>query len=204
MYLTIKKKIKRITKSSKGFSAAEWVVCAVILGIIFVNLGKQMVSSLNNGKFVQKIADTEVLSTQKATELFNDSKNQAAKISEGQTRAGSISPNQPVDGYFDLFNDSACLLRNYAQSSSTGDSPTKDGTSSSGTTEGTLSRLDCSTSTFREPSQSLEPKFRRQWLVVKDFPNKNDVTYSVVVVYLEKNQVVRLTTLTKTDGAITK
>ncbi len=179
------------------------------------------------------MADTASLSTQKATELFNDSKNQAAKIPEGQTKIGSIDPNKPVDGYFDLFNDSACLLRNYAQAppekitidnvknsfgsnvsttlandtgkesaiAGKGRLPGDLGSDDSG---GTLSRLDCSTSTFREPSQSLEPKFRRQWLILKDFPNKSDITYSVIVVYLERNKVVRLNTITKTDGAISK
>ncbi|MBI4853967.1 MAG: hypothetical protein HY819_19390 [Acidobacteria bacterium] len=226
------KKAKRLIKGNDGFTALEWIICTVLLAIIFTNLAKVMISSLKNGLLVQKVADTAFLSTQKANELFNDSKKQLAKIPSGQTKIGSIDPSNPVDGYFDLFNASACLLRTTSQlpptkitvegqptsnsnisttstNSTNSETPQKSGIGKggelgNGDSDGNFSRIDCSTSTFKEPNQSLEPRYRRQWMIIKDFPNKNDVTFSVIVVHYDKNKILRSYTLSKTDGTISK
>ncbi|MBL8195963.1 MAG: hypothetical protein JNM06_19375 [Blastocatellia bacterium] len=61
--------------------------------------------------------------------------------------------------------------------------------------------LDCSTSAVLNPSQSLIPKFRRQWLIRKDFPNPNDVTACVIVVYQDTQTIARTHIITKSDGS---
>ncbi|MBK7993971.1 MAG: hypothetical protein IPK14_11290 [Blastocatellia bacterium] len=54
------------------------------------------------------------------------------------------------------------------------------------------------------PSNSLIPKFRRQWLVKKDFPNPKDVTAYVIVVYQDTKTIARTQIITKSDGTTRK
>lgn len=183
MFQNLTQKCKRFIK---GFSAIEWIIAAILLGIVFANVGRLMVTTIKNGVFVQKLTDTNTLITQKTNQLFSDSKNQASKIPAGQTQIGSIDPSRPVAGYFDLFNESGCLI--------TSGTPTKDGT------DLPTSPLDCSTSNFTNPSRSTFPRFRRQWLVVKNFPNPQDVTAYVIVVYQDNNSISRINFATKSDG----
>ncbi len=65
---------------------------------------------------------------------------------------------------------------------------------------GGATTLDCPASNVLNPSNSLIPKFRRQWLVKKDFPNPKDVTVSVIVVYQDTNAIARTRVVTKSDG----
>jgi hypothetical protein len=221
---TLKNKLKQFNKFSKntyGYSMVEWIIAVTILSIIFVNVGKFIIVTLRNGQLVQITADTASLSSRKATDLFIDSKNQVSKIPQGEIKAGSIDPNNPVDGYFDLFNSAGCQISNRTQSLPPAkitvdkQAPVSNNTSTSikgdignGDSEGsTFSAIDCSTSTYVNATaaqQSTDPKYRRQWAVVKDFPNKNDVTFSVIVFHLDRKEVLRLYTMTKSDGAIIK
>ena len=52
-----------------------------------------MVATIKSGRFSQKLTDVNLLSLKKATDLYNDS----------------------VNGYFDLLNESGCLLSSFAQ-----------------------------------------------------------------------------------------
>ncbi len=205
----VQRLIEKGKKLIKGFSAIEWIIAAVLLGIVFASVGKLMVTAIKNGVFVQKLTDTNTLITLKTNELFNDSKNQVAKIPKGQTQVGSIDPDKPVAGYFDLFNESGCLITSGTSKGETG-SGTVGGTKGgigSGAIGGTIdtgSTLDCSTSSFTNPSRSTFPRFRRQWSIVKDFPNPNDVTACVIVVYQDNNSIARMNFVTKSDGISSK
>lgn len=60
--------------------------------------------------------------------------------------------------------------------------------------------IDCSKSTFGKSSKSTTPQFRRQWVIVRNVPNKGDNTISVVIIDLVTNQIVRSQTLVKVEG----
>jgi len=208
---------KRFTQrkdfSSKGFTLIETIIAVAIGAIIFGGIATLCTSTIKNGKFVEKLSDTNVLLSQKLSDLFNNASVESAKIPNNVLRVGSINPSSPVNGYFDLLNESGCLISNPITSpvleppikagarfgtgklgdlgSDTGDSPTQ-------------SALNCSTSTFTTTSQSLIPKFRRQWVIAKDFPGVGDMTFSVVIVAIQTNQIVTASTITKSDGVSIK
>ncbi|MBL8150306.1 MAG: hypothetical protein JNN15_10315 [Blastocatellia bacterium] len=46
----------------------------------------------------------------------------------------------------------------------------------------------------------LRVKYLRQWMIVKDHPNTGDISVYVTVKNSEKNRVLRLTKIVKTDG----
>jgi prepilin-type N-terminal cleavage/methylation domain-containing protein len=205
----------------QGFSLTEYMIATILIGIIFAGVGKIMLSTVNNGRFSQKLTDVNLLSLKKATDLYNDSVNQANLIPENQTQIGSIDPNNPISGYFDLLNESGCLLGAFAQNPN--DTPKDDdngkggkgGNPKGGKTNpidnlnkdgrqnygGGGTTLDCSTAAVLNPSNSLIPKFRRQWLIRKDFPNPKDVTACVIVVYQDTNTIARTHIITKSDGS---
>ncbi|MFY9226499.1 MAG: hypothetical protein WAQ98_27740, partial [Blastocatellia bacterium] len=109
-------KLKNLTKPNiRGFSLVEYMISAILICIMFGGIGKIMLATINNGRFVQKFVDVNLLSLKKASELYNDSVNQANFIPKNQTQIGSINPNDPVTGYFDLLNESGCLLSSFAQ-----------------------------------------------------------------------------------------
>ncbi len=97
-------------KRNKGFSLIEYIIAFVLIGAVMATLFSITVGGLKNGRFVQKLADVKVLASQKATDLFNDIPNQLKNIPRGQTIGGSIDPNAPAIGYFDLLNESGCVV----------------------------------------------------------------------------------------------
>lgn len=99
----------------QGFHLVEYMIAAILIAIMFGGIGKIMLSTINNGRFSQKLTDVNLLSLKKATELYNDSVNQANLIPNNQTQIGSIDPNNPVTDYFDLLNESGCLLGAFVQ-----------------------------------------------------------------------------------------
>lgn len=208
MFNKIKHKLNR---THQGFSAVEYMIAAILLAIIFINLGKLLITGIKNGQFVKKLADVGALASQKTTELLNDTPNQVKLIPSGQTQVGSIDPNFPMPGYFDLLNESGCLI-NSSSSPNPPNPPSpkeKDGRGIDPTDDidkgqGTLSTLDCSKSTVPNPSNSTFAKFRRQWLIKRNFPTTNDVTSYVIVIKQDTNDIVRVRYATKSDGVVTK
>ncbi len=209
--------------SSCGFTLMETVIAISISIIILGGIVTLAVRVVKNGKFTEKLGDTNVLLTQKTTDLFNNTVGEVAKIPKGETRAGSINPEQPITGYFDITNESGCVIK----SSKSFPvpiipvepivEPTKGIKTSKTSNRGKFgdlgddlgdsgdgSPLSCSTSTFKTPSNSLEPKFRRQWAVVKDFPALGDVSFSVVIVAIQTNQITMSSIITKSDGFTSK
>lgn len=212
-------RLKFLTKSNiRGFSLVEYMIAAILIGIMFGGLGKIMLTTINNGRFVQKFVDVNVLSLKKASELYNDSINQVNLIPKNQTQIGSINPNNPINGYFDLLNESGCLLSSFAQNPNDDGKGGKDDNPKGKTAKtdpiNNLNQnnkqnyggatLDCSASNVLNPSNSLIPKFRRQWLVKKDFPNPKDVTAYVIVVYQDTKTIARTQIITKSDGTTRK
>lgn len=97
-------------KSAKGFSLLEYIIAFVLIGVVMSTLFALTVGGVKNGRFVQKLADVKVLASQKATDLYKDLPNQLKNIPLNQSVAGSIDPNNPAQGYFELLNDSGCIV----------------------------------------------------------------------------------------------
>lgn len=199
--------------SSKGFTLIETIIAVAIGAIIFGGIATLCVSTVKNAKFVEKLTDTNTLLSQKMSDLLNNASVETAKIPKDVLRVGSINPSSPVSGYFDTLNESGCLISNPITSPvleppikagarlGTGKLGDLDSNTGDSTTQ---PALNCSTSTFTTTSQSLIPKFRRQWVIVKDFPGVGDMTFSVVIVAIQTNQIVTASTITKSDGVSIK
>lgn len=215
--------------SNHGFTLLEAIIALVIGAIILAGAITLGVTTIKNGKFVEKAFDVSVFLGQKTTQLFNNANNEIAKIPKGQTKVGSINPEQAVVEYFDLLNESGCVINPRAitvpspivEPTKVPTSKITDGSTSAkdsgkgklgdfgnlgdlGDGTDTLPLLDCSISALSSPSSSTEPKFRRQWVVVKDFPSPGDITFSVVIIAIQTNQIVVSSAITKSDGASIK
>ncbi|MBI4852361.1 MAG: type II secretion system protein [Acidobacteria bacterium] len=97
-------------KKAKGFTLLEYIIAFVLVGAVMSTLFSLTIGGVKNGKFIQKLADVRVLASQKATELYNDLPKNLKNIPISQTTGGSIDPNNPAQGYFDLVNDSGCVV----------------------------------------------------------------------------------------------
>jgi hypothetical protein len=237
--------------NNKGFSLFE-VVIAIILGIsVMAVLMTLTLGGVKNNRFALTLSDMSTLTEQKASDVFKDIPRQIANMSNGVNTLGSLNPEQPVNGYFDLLNDSGCVLKTGYQlegsvgngkggfgsgggtgtgddgsviggtgggkgglgtgglgtgglgtggtkgGNDDGDGKGDDGNGGSG---GTITGLDCSRATFGVPTSSLIPRYRRQWIVVKNKPNVGDTTVGIVLVDLVSNSILRSQLITKIDG----
>lgn len=231
--------------NNKGFSLFE-VVIAIILGIsVMAVLMTLTLGGVKNNRFALTLSDMSTLTEQKASDIFRDIPRQIANMSNGVNTLGSLNPEQPVNGYFDLLNDSGCVLKTGYQlegtvdkgkgglgfgSNGKGGLGTGDdgnvigggtgggkggltggtrggnddggdkGDDGNGGSGGTITGLDCSRATFGVPTSSLIPRYRRQWVVVKDKPNVGDTTVGIVLVDLISNSILRSELITKIDG----
>lgn len=231
--------------NSKGFSLFE-VVIAIILGIsVMAVLMTLTLGGVKNNRFALTLADMSTLTEQKASEVFKNIPREVSNMSNQINTLGSINPVQPVSGYFDLLNDSGCVLTTGYQleggskgdlglggsgkgglggGSGTGDDGngiggSKGGLGTGGTGgtkggsddgdgkgddggggNGTITGLDCSRATFGVPTSSLIPRYRRQWVVVKNKPDVGDTTVAIVLVDLVSNSILRSQLITKIDG----
>lgn len=197
--------------NTSGFTLLECAIAAILISIALGSLMKLAFTVIKNTTFDQKIADSKILITQKNTALFKDLANQISKIPSGQSKAGSVDPTAPIRGYYDFLNESGCLILNQSSQSGSGASTGLVGSGSIDTigsgsidTTGGLASLDCSLSTSTTPSNSTIAKYRRQWLISKDFPNHGDVSLAVTIVYQQTNQIADTFMITKTDGTTTK
>ncbi len=187
----------------KGFTLLECAIAAILVTIALGSLMKLVFAVIKNTTFDQKVADSKVFIAQKNTDLFKDLPNQVAKIPVGQTKIGSVDPTVPMTGYYDFLNESGCLL--VSQSGGTGGGKTTGlGSTDTGAIGGALNTIDCSNSTVANPSTSTVARYRRQWMMIKDFPLNGDVSMVVTIVYQQTNQVADTSIITKTDGSNTK
>jgi hypothetical protein len=101
--------------NNKGFSLFE-VVIAIILGIsVMAVLMTLTLGGVKNNRFALTLSDMSTLTEQKASDIFKDIPRQIANMSNGVNTLGSLNPEQPVNGYFDLLNDSGCVLKTGSQ-----------------------------------------------------------------------------------------
>lgn len=176
----------RKMKKSNGFTLLEAAIAIGILLLVFGTLTILAVTSVKNAKFEEHAINLNVLVSQKTSGLFGNITNELTKFPKGATQVGSINADTPATGYFDLLNESGCVV-SISRVDSLGNR-----------------NLDCSGSIVNRPSNDLTPKFRRQWTIRKDFPQYSEITIAVVVVYQQTNQIVKSLTITKSDNVSSK
>ncbi len=188
MLISINKYLNKVNKINKttGFTLLEAVIAIAISLLVFGGLTILAVTSVKNAKFEEHVVNLNALVEQKSSTLFNNVSQELNKFPTGVGQMGSINADTPLTGYYDLLNESGCVV-------------------STTTLDGLGNRvLDCSGSITATPSNSLAPKFRRQWTVRKDFPYPGDVSVGVVVVYQQTNQIIKSTYVTKSDNLTSK
>lgn len=194
-----------------GFSLIEVIIAITLLIALMAVAITMTVGGIKSAKTNQVIADLKTLGSQKNGEISNNLTNELKRFASDQSLVGSINPSLPTNGYFDLLNESGCIVRK----TSFVDSPTKDipidpskgqkfpaagirGDTGQGETG--ENNIDCSKATFGIPSLSLTPRYRRQWAIAKDKPLAGDKTIAVIIIDLASNKIVRQEVLIKTDG----
>ncbi|MFY9224841.1 MAG: hypothetical protein WAQ98_19370 [Blastocatellia bacterium] len=227
-------KIKEIKKiGSKGFSLVEVIIAVILSSAVVAVLLTMTLGGLRGGRIALGINDMSFLTSQKASQLFKDVSKQFKQQGGSTNRLGSIDVAEPVNGYFDLLNESGCVLKTNTYSlevdtvvidkGSSGNSlglggGTTKGGGSGGTKggnddgnddkgdggNGAISGVDCSLATAGKPTNSLVPRYRRQWVLVKDKPSLGDITVAVILIDLANNSIVRSEIITKVDGEYTK
>ena len=206
-------------KFNKGFSLLEVVIAIILLIMIMAILVTITLGGIKNGVFAKHLADVTVLTSQKATDLFNSATFEIKSIPSKQNTIGSIDPSQPLAGYVDYLNESGCIIKNLSPQQIKFDEPiepTKDAATpqTNKTARGlgdigsddtnTQPSLDCSRSLNPTNSNSLIVTYRRQWTIVKNSPNPKDITISVILVNQSNNSIIRSETLVKVDGTSRK
>ena len=169
-----------------GFSLLEYIIALTILMIAFVAWLQLTATAVNNGRFVQKLADVKTLSSSKVMELSQRATAIVQSFSPGQSRVGSLEPDNLVSGYFDELNESGCIISRNPQGQLVLDCSNVSAPPSAGVNP-----------TF---SQSAVPKYLRQWMIVRDQPTIGDISVYVSVAYKEPYHITRLEKIVKTDG----
>ena len=194
-------------KSSKtnGFSLIEVVIAIILLIGIMSVMVTLTLGGIKTGRTSQNIADLRILASDKLGEITNNLDAQLKLIPASQQSVGSINPFSAVGGYFDVLNENGCVIKSAIKGVDPIDpneKEVKSGLGDLGDGGGEISdnAIDCSKSTFGKSSNSVTPRFRRQWVVVRNVPNKGDNTISVVIIDLVTNQIVRSQTLVKVEG----
>lgn len=218
-------------KSSKGFSLLELVIVIVLAGVLMAVVFNMTIGGVKNGELAEDLSDVSVLISSKTSKIFNNLPAEMAKFGTNQTLAGSIDPTNLVLGYFDVLNQSGCVIGGIVITNPTDDGKDdKDDNPNDGKgnyTKGITNKgdgrlplptdsepneptpsptnsIDCSDNINGSNGSSLNdniPRFRRQWTIAKDAPNKGDVTVAVTLVDLRNQTLVRSEMLTKVDGA---
>lgn len=227
-------------RDNRGFSLIEVIIAVILSSAVVAVLLTMTLGGLRGGRIALGINDMSFLTSQKASQLFKDVSKELKQMGNNTNRLGSIDVAEPINGYFDLLNESGCVLKTNTYSlevdtvgvdkGSSGNSlglgggTTKGGGGSgSGGTKGGnddgngnddkggsgnggngINGVDCSLATAGKPTDSLVPRYRRQWVLVKDKPNLGDITVAVILIDLANNAIVRSEIITKVDGEYIK
>ncbi|MFY9221016.1 MAG: hypothetical protein WAQ98_00015 [Blastocatellia bacterium] len=211
------KNLKTKVKSN-GFTVMELAIASLLVIIVMAVLFSMTTTGITNGRFVEKLSDASNLLTKKVADVYKNASIEVGKLKSNETQLGSIDPTNPIPGYFDILNASGCVLA--TSTVKPNDEPIKEPIKEPTKGAKNLQRgkgfepvddidkepiepqlIDCSGATVINPSKSLIPMFRRQWMIVKDKPLRGDITVAAVIITIDKNTVLRSEVLTKIDGA---
>jgi prepilin-type N-terminal cleavage/methylation domain-containing protein len=219
--------------NNKGFSLLELVIVIILAGVLMAVTFNMTIGGVKNGELAEDLSDVSVLVSSKTSKLFNNLPAEMAKFSTNQKLAGSIDPTNLVPGYFDILNQSGCVIGGSVITSPSDDDKGDDGKddnpkddSKNGFTKVVTNKggglplptekepneptpsptnsIDCSDNINGSNGSSINdniPRFRRQWAIAKNKPNRGDVTVAVTLVDLRNQTLVRSEILTKVDGA---
>lgn len=97
-----------------GSIAIEYIVCLVLITVGLVGTLRLTVTGVQNGRFAETLSDTNDFATLKASELARDKESLLTAIPTGsvETSVGSIAPDPPTTGYFDLLNNQGMVTTN--------------------------------------------------------------------------------------------
>lgn len=165
--------MKRVNNQA-GISTLEVAVALVILSIFFVGWLKLTAVAVRGTTYVQQLVDVGLLATSKGNELSKRAKSLVATLPPGQAQLGSMAPNTPVNGFFDLFSEQGKAL--------------------------------CSTDATGKPicPSANTATFIRQWVLVADSPNPNDVSIYVTVHRKGRTEVMRQIKIVKSEAVLVK
>lgn len=217
--------------NNKGFSLLELVIVIILAGVLMAVTFNMTIGGVKNGELAEDLSDVSVLVSSKTTKLFNNLPAEMAKFGTNQTLAGSIDPTNLVPGYFDVLNQSGCVIGGSVITNPSHDDKGDDGKNNNPKDDGKggftkeISRgsglplptekepneptpsptnsIDCSDNINGSNGSSINdsiPRFRRQWAIAKNKPNRGDVTVAVTLVDLRNLTLVRSEILTKVDG----
>jgi len=213
--------------NNKGFSLLELVIVIILAGVLMAVTFNMTIGGVKNGELAEDLSDVFVLVSSKTSKIFNNLPAEIAKFSANQKLVGSIDPTNLVPGYFDVLNQSGCVIGGTVIASPSDDDGKDDNPKDDGKGGFTknISRggglplptekepneptpnpttIDCNDNVNGSNGSSINdniPRFRRQWAIAKDAPNKGDVTVAVTLVDLRNLTLVRSEILTKVDGA---
>ncbi|MFY9224205.1 MAG: prepilin-type N-terminal cleavage/methylation domain-containing protein [Blastocatellia bacterium] len=101
---------KTFNSSNKGFSLLELVIVIILAGVLMAVTFNITIGGVKNGELAEDLSDVSVLVSSKTTKLFNNLPAEMTKFGTNQTLAGSIDPTNLVPGYFDVLNQSGCVI----------------------------------------------------------------------------------------------
>lgn len=97
--------------NNRGFGFLEIVIAVVLSSAVVAVLVTMTLGGLRGGRIALGINDISLLTSQKCTQLFKDIPKELKLMGNNTDRVGSIDVAQPVNGYFDLLNESGCVLK---------------------------------------------------------------------------------------------
>ncbi|MEW6736730.1 MAG: hypothetical protein AB1489_35905, partial [Acidobacteriota bacterium] len=192
------------------FSLMELAIAIIVLGILAAAWIQTATSAVKNGRFLQAASTVKTLAEDKATELIKQADTLVQQIPAGQKSIGSITPNEPIAGFYDQFDFSGkpiIATSRDKEGSPLGGGPLGGPLGGSEKEKGDGGPIGGPRDDhggggpIGGPRGNLPiAKFTRQWLVIKDQPSPGEVTVLVSVVYADSNRITRIAKAVKAEG----
>lgn len=172
-------RLKLAEKKIDGFTLIELVIALLIVGIGFVAWLGLASTTVNNGRYGQKLGDIRWAADTKAKVLVENIDSFLPLLTT-QTQLGSIDPNNPIAGYYDELNENGFVIV---------------------TDNNHTYLIDQHGEKIVSPSKNeMIPQYIRQWRITKNVPNVDEITVVATLTRKENNQTVRIAREIKIDG----
>lgn len=104
--------LRKKRNGEAGVTILEYIIALVIIMVAFIAWLELTATAVKNGSFVKRIGDVKGLASSKAADLAKRADELVKKIPKNQRRAGTVFPNRPIDGYFELLDASGAAIPN--------------------------------------------------------------------------------------------